>query len=120
MGQVGVQTSQYDLQLGINSQRMGSQTIPLANLLGQMCDDEYLFRNSMMPCCAVRQLDRRQPRGAPAVMTYVRSRSGNRMMELNSICSPAQRPHLFAVGGGDPYLRLYDRRATSARGHARV
>ncbi|BDA50285.1 probable DDB1- and CUL4-associated factor 6 [Coccomyxa sp. Obi] len=68
----------------------------------------------------VRQLDRRQPRGAPAVMTYVRSRGGNRMMELNSICSPAQRPHLFAVGGGDPYVRLYDRRATSARGHAQV
>lgn len=53
-------------------------------------------------------------------MTYVRSRGGNRMMELNSICSPAQRSHLFAVGGGDPYLRLYDRRATSARGNAQV
>ncbi|KAK9903580.1 hypothetical protein WJX75_009241 [Coccomyxa subellipsoidea] len=68
----------------------------------------------------VRQLDRRQPQGGPAVLAYVRSHGSNRMIELNSICSPAQRPHLFAVGGGDPWLRVYDRRMTSSIGRAKV
>jgi hypothetical protein len=71
-------------------------------------------------CCTVRQLDRRQPQGGPAVLAYVRSHGSNRMIELNSICSPAQRPHLFAVGGGDPWLRVYDRRMTSSIGRAKV
>lgn len=70
--------------------------------------------------CAVRQLDRRQPSGGPAVLVYVRSHGGNRMMELNSICSPAQRPDLFAVGGGDPWLRVFDRRVTSSVGRVKV
>ena len=41
-------------------------------------------------------------------------------VDLNSIDSPAAKPHLFAVGGSDTWLRLYDRRMTSGDGNVQA
>ena len=41
-------------------------------------------------------------------------------VDLNSIDSPASRPHIFAVGGSDTWLRMYDRRMTSSNGDVQV
>ena len=72
--------------------------------------------------CAVRQIDRREPQGGARRLVDVTSRQdspasarppGPRRrlkVSLNSIDAPASKPHLFAVGGSDPWLRVYDRR----------
>lgn len=52
--------------------------------------------------------------GAAAAAAQVRSRHRGLYMDLNSICTPSQAPHLFAVGGGDPWMRIYDRRMASS------
>ena len=44
----------------------------------------------------------------------VRSRHRGLYMDLNSICTPSLAPHLLAVGGGDPWMRVYDRRMASS------
>ena len=41
-------------------------------------------------------------------------------VDLNSIDSPASKPHLFAVGGSDTWLRMYDRRMTSSDGNVQA
>ena len=70
----------------------------------------------------MRQIDRREPLGGPRCLVDVTSRQdssasarslgGRRRLgvSLNSIDAPASKPHLFAVGGSDPWLRIYDRR----------
>ena len=72
--------------------------------------------------CAVRQIDRREPLGGPRCLVDVMSRQDSSAsarplgarrrlrVSLNSIDAPASKPHLFAVGGSDPWLRVYDRR----------
>jgi hypothetical protein len=41
-------------------------------------------------------------------------------VDLNSLDSPASKPHIFAVGGSDTWLRMYDRRMTSSDGDVQV
>ena len=41
-------------------------------------------------------------------------------VDLNSIDTPASKPHLFAVGGSDTWLRVYDRRMTAGHGSVKV
>ena len=84
--------------------------------------------------CAVRQIDRRDP-GRPQVLVDVMSRPAEPAsashrplsrylrrlaVDLNSIDSPASKPHIFAVGGSDTWLRVYDRRMTSSNGEVQV
>ena len=47
-----------------------------------------------------------------------RARHRELRLELHSICSPAAAPHLFAVGGGDAWLRVYDRRMAGSNASA--
>ena len=83
--------------------------------------------------CAVRQIDRREPLGGPRCLVDVMSRQASSAsarslgprrrlrVSLNSIDAPASKPHLFAVGGSDPWLRVYDRRmAGSGQAHPKV
>jgi hypothetical protein len=96
---------------------------------------DHACRVMMKPLVgAVRQIDRRDPR-RPQVLVEVMSRpaepaSGPHQplsrylrrlaVDLNSIDSPASKPHLFAVGGSDTWLRVYDRRMTSSDGTVQV
>ena len=65
---------------------------------------------------AVRQIDRRQPGGAPQALAVLKHlRTGN-LVEAHSIAAPAHRPWLLAVGGSDPLLRVYDRRVGYSAG----
>ena len=71
-------------------------------------------------------IDRREPQGAARRLADVTTREGSAAclgvrrprrrlkVSLNSIDAPASKPHLFAVGGSDPWLRVYDRRMTGA------
>jgi len=80
---------------------------------------------------AVRQIDRRDP-GHPCTLVEVVSRDcgpiaprafgrlRRLLVDLNSIDSPLSRPHLFAVGGSDTWLRMYDRRMTASDGGVEV
>lgn len=80
---------------------------------------------------AVRQIDRRDP-SHPSTLVEVVSRGDNsapalrtlylsrRAVDLNSIDAPASKPHLFAVGGSDTWLRVYDRRMAAGRGSVKV
>lgn len=81
---------------------------------------------------AVRQIDRRDP-SHPCTLVDVMSRGGDSSsllralgrlrrlaVDLNSIDTPASKPHLFAVGGSDTWLRVYDRRMTASHGSVKV
>ena len=83
---------------------------------------------------AVRQIDRRDPLHpstlvdlmpravdpAFALRAVHRSRQAVMPVDLNSIDSPASKPHLFAVGGSDTWLRVYDRRMAAGHGSVKV
>ena len=104
-----------------------SRALPLAQAVSPT-SSAHLPIEPMLPradhagLCAVRQIDRREPLGGPHCLVNVTNRPdgsasartlGARRrlrVSLNSIDAPASKPHLFAVGGSDPWLRVYDRR----------
>ena len=64
-------------------------------------------------CNAVYEFDRRLPANQ-ARLVAILWEGASKKAEANSICSPARKPHLIAVGGGDGRLRVFDRRMQSA------
>ena len=98
---------------------------------GQVACEKQDRSRLLFMACAVRQLDRRDPLH-PCILVDVTSRSADSSMprslgrlmrtavDLNSIDSPSSKPHLFAVGGSDTWVRVYDRRMTASNGGVRV
>lgn len=41
-------------------------------------------------------------------------------VEINSISISERNPHMFVIGGGDPNVRIYDRRMTASGHHSRL
>jgi len=68
----------------------------------------------------VRQIDRRQPGGAPQALAALKHHLTGNYVEAHSIAAPEHRPWLFAVGGADPLLRVYDRRVGYSTGPIKV
>lgn len=64
-------------------------------------------------CChAVFEFDRRAPPSEARLLAILWDAVSIKA-EANSICSPARKPWLIAVGGSDGRVRLYDRRMAS-------